>query len=409
MPKRQNYSLKFFLNYQKPLQNADIPIYVRLIVNRKKVELSTKLPVKNPKNWNEVTQRMEMPKSYINRELEKISSEIIHLYDELTFNKKAVSAELLKRMYLNTSHHKVELLTFTRSFIEKEITLSNGYAEGTIKNYTATYNHIEKCLRKLKLEKTLVSNVDDEFIEKFDTFLRGSLTINEEFLKRNTCNKYHTKFKSILNYALQKKLISENPYDKRKFRYEQSTITFLSKEELNLLIDHSLGDNRSLIRVRDIFLFSVYTGCRWESAMGLKKQNLEYDKARYWINFYQKGTRKESGQRQIRLPLIDKAAAIIDKYLTEREITGYLLPRISNQKFNTSLKVVADLTGIEKKLHHHVARHTAATTTWLANKIPIEQVSRMLGHSDIKSTMIYARVTNEMLSETADELNERLK
>ena len=106
--------------------------------------------------------------------------------------------------------------------------------------------------------------------------------------------------------------------------------------------------------------------------------------------------------------MLKKALELYNKYEEERKITGYVLPRLSQQKLNLYLKTIANLVGIKKQLSHHVARHTAATTIFMQNGISLESTGKMLGHRSIKSTQIYAKVTNIMLKEAAQKLDQLL-
>jgi site-specific recombinase XerD len=204
----------------------------------------------------------------------------------------------------------------------------------------------------------------------------------------------------MLTKAVDQNLIDRNPYREFKLKKQQGRLTYLSSSELQQLENHHLGGNKTLEKVRDIFLFSVYTGLRHSDADALKKENIELDGDSYWINFQQKKT----GEYH-RLPMLRKAVVIYDKYKRERNMTGYVLPRLSHQKLNLYLKVIAEITGISKPLSHHVARHTAATTIFLQNGISLETTSKLLGHTNLKSTQIYAKVTNLMLKRATDELD----
>lgn len=188
-----------------------------------------------------------------------------------------------------------------------------------------------------------------------------------------------------------------------KYKYEPTQRTFLTHEELEQL-EAFRAPNESLGRVKDTFLFSVYSGMRHSDVRALRVENLVQDEqGDFWIEKV-----IEKTKTQWRVPLLDNAKDIIDKYAREAEITGSLLPSISNQKVNAYLKVIADLAGLDKELTFHVARHTFATTVMLARNIPIELASEFLGHSDIATTQVYARITNEHLKRTAKNLNQQL-
>jgi site-specific recombinase XerD len=167
-----------------------------------------------------------------------------------------------------------------------------------------------------------------------------------------------------------------------------------------------LGGNQSLEKVRDIFLFSVYTGLRFEDAQALTMDRLSKDKAgKTFLTIEQEKTNEP-----LVLPVLEPAVKIVSKYKSspERKILNKVLPKISNQKLNVYLKVIADLASIDKKLTHHVARHTCATTVLLSNDVPIEVVSKWLGHTNIKTTQIYAKITNVYLQKVANNLSKKI-
>ena len=210
----------------------------------------------------------------------------------------------------------------------------------------------------------------------------------------------------MLNKAIREEVLTRNPYINFIFKFTKSHRKFLTDVEIDVLASHTLGGNKSLLKVRDIYLFSVYTGLRFSDAMGLKMNNIVPEKnGSFCIEIIQEKT-----DESIRNPLLDSAIAIIEKYANDeaRKIHRAVLPRISNQKLNSYLKIIANMVGIEKELTHHTARHTFATTVTLSNDVPIEIVSKMLGHTSLKATQIYARVTNHLLKKATVTLNEKL-
>ena len=157
-------------------------------------------------------------------------------------------------------------------------------------------------------------------------------------------------------------------------------------------------------KVRDIFLWTCYTGLRFTDAQNLRQEDIRIDaEGQYWLQMEQEKTEDD-----IELPLIQKAIVLYHKYEDERAITGKVLPQYVNQKVNTYLKVIADIVGITLKLTHHIARHTFATTVLLDNEIPIETVQAFLGHKSIKSTMIYAKISKRKKLNALRMLNEKL-
>jgi integrase len=157
-----------------------------------------------------------------------------------------------------------------------------------------------------------------------------------------------------------------------------------------------------LERVKDIFLFSCYTGYAPVDAQGLTKENLiKGNEGDLWI----KANRAKTGTRA-NVPVLPTAKHIIDKY--EGKQDG-LIPKLSNQKMNAYLKEIADVCGITKHLTYYVSRHTFATTVTLGNGISIENVSAMMGHSNIKQTQHYAKVLDSNVLDDMKKLFEKYK
>jgi integrase/recombinase XerD len=404
--RNDSFSLRFYSNPDSQGRNLPVPIYARITINRQKAEISTRLKIDANKDWDPVTQRVKIAKSPINIEISRIAGDILNLYQKLRHDGADVTATLLKDKYLGRDSHSALFSIYIDKYFNEKILGNPDLMDGTVKNYKATIRHIKKFLVETGRTKITLKQVDDEFVKKFDRHLLTTPAgkNSERNLKRNSANKYQTKLKAILNDAIKEGAIDKNPYRNFRLKEEQSTRTFLTKPELDLIEKHSLGENLSLHKVRHIFLFSVYTGLRFSDAMDLKAENVEFDGKKHWILFKQKKTKEVT-----RLPMLKRATDIYENYLIERSVTGFVLPRITNQKVNAYLKVIGELVGIKKPLTHHVARHTNATTIFLANGAPLEIVSKQLGHSSLKSTQIYAKITNDMLSKTADKIDKLLK
>ncbi len=404
--RNDSYTLKFYPFFDKKKTAVKYPIYVRITINRMKAEIATKLHITNLKDWDETTQRVKTIKSPLNKELGIIEGDIHNMYNKLMYTNRDVTAAELKDCYLGRDLSSPLFTDFMDSYFINKVVGNPDLAEGTKKTYKATIRHIKAFLNETKVNKITLRQIDEDFVKKFDAHLslcpagKNVTTL----LKRNSVNKYQTKLKAMMNFALKEDLIIKNPYRNIILREEASQRTFLTKIELEALEKNSLGENTSLIKVRDIFLFSVYTGLRFNDAMFLEAKNIEFDGKKYWLLFKQQKTKE-----YIRIPMLKRAVEIYDKYLIERNVTGFVLPRLTNQKVNAYLKSIADLVGLTKPLTHHVARHTNATTIYLANGASLELVSKQLGHTSLRSTQVYAKITNEMLSKTVDKIDKILK
>ena len=234
------------------------------------------------------------------------------------------------------------------------------------------------------------------FITRFELFLRKYKPLDHQRpLGNNTIMKHIQRVRKVVNLAVKLEWIDKDPFAKYKCKFTPSTRKYLSDEELasfEALSD--LGDR--LQYVKDLFVFSCYSGLVYIDTMNLTSKNIVIgiDSSK-WIY-----TDRQKSSKSVRIPLLPKAEALITKYRKDpRSIyAGTLFPRISNQRLNSYLKELADLAGIKSKLTFHVARHTFATTIALMNGLPIETLSKILGHSKISTTQIYAKVLNQKVS-----------
>ncbi len=198
--------------------------------------------------------------------------------------------------------------------------------------------------------------------------------------------------------------IQQDPFVEYKPLKEQKRLVFLTQEELHKLEDFHFVQMR-LETVKNIYLFSVYTGLAYHEAQALQPKHIAkgFD-GRNWIALIRQKT-----DREISIPLLPQAEQLIVWFREHCQVGNYVQPRISNQKINSYLREIADIVGIDKKLTHHTARKTFATTILLYNDVPIEVVSKLLGHSDISVTQrSYAQVLNKNISNHIGRLENQL-
>lgn len=400
----ENYTTKFYPNPLKKTEDGLIPIYLRITVNRKKSEIACKCGILDPELWDDLIQRERHSRSLVNPILSELETKIGAIHRELSEQGKQITSQLLKETFLFGSKQYMLLGEFVSSFFDKHINGSPAYTQATIKNYSGTIKYFLKFLDSTNRGRMLLANTSEMLIQEFDRYLLNvKIDANGKYMKANTRMKHHKRMKSVFRHAVDEMLLDRTPYTRFKIKEEPSSRTFLSRSELALIEDNELGGNTSLLKVRNIFLFSVYTGLRFNEAQQLRTENIEQDGTKFWLNFYQEKTHLTH-----RIPLLLKALSLIKMCEDTCAETGYLLPRISNQKVNSYLKLIGEMCGINKKLTRHVARHTHATTIMLSNGASMEVVSRQLGHTNIRTTQIYAKITNEMLSEAADMIEKRI-
>lgn len=249
-----------------------------------------------------------------------------------------------------------------------------------------TYNHV----------RSLCNIIDKSGIfGNVQTLTLSNVMLFDAYLYRNAksvayINKRHSQLHHYAVKALKQQLIAADPYaDFELSAPPPSKRKFLSIEMLRQLAAHDFTPR--LASIRDMFLFSCFTGLAYKDVAKLTAADIVTYSDQQFIVTDRTKTDAESA-----IPLLPQAAAIIDKY--RRHDRDQLIPIVSNQKFNGYLKEIQTICNIPINLTHHVARHTFATTVTLENHVPIETVSRMLGHRSIKTTQIYAKITRQKLA-----------
>jgi integrase len=253
---------------------------------------------------------------------------------------------------------------------------------------------------KYKINDIRVKEIDHRFITEFEFYLRSVRKCNN-----NSALKYIKNFGKVVRICLANGWITVNPFLNYKIRIRKVDRPFLNKEELETMALKTFVSPR-LEQVRDIFLFSCYTGLAYIDVQQLKRSEIVKGiDGEQWIY-----TNRQKTSTPSRIPLLPYALSVIEKYKDhpQCEVEDKLLPILSNQKMNAYLKEIADLCAIPKDLTFHIARHTFATTVTLLNGVPIETVSKMLGHTNIKTTQHYARILDIKVGEDMMNLKRKL-
>lgn len=400
-----HYSIRFFLSTKKTKGTRN-KIFARITYARKKAELYTQFSVE-PEEWLEEKQRTKK-NTYINSQLSSIEAEVYEIINKLDEEKKIYSATTIKNILTHKENPTTHILHYYDTCIERMVE-ANEVERVTVSMYGYSKERLADFIKeKKKANDYPIEYIDYKFIQDFDLFLLNQKTYPgaEATLKRNTASKHHSRIRTILIRARNEGLINRNPYEQFKLKKSPSNRTYLTKEELDSIIKNDLQHNESLIKVRDIFVFSVYTGLRFVDAQTLTMDKIhKTNEGKYNISLIQGKTGE-----LLTIPLLPPAINIIEKYheSAERKIYNRVLPTFSNQKLNIYLKVIANMVGITKTLTHHVARHTCATTLLLNNEVAMEVVSKWLGHTSIKTTQIYGKITDNYMRKVADKLEGKI-
>jgi site-specific recombinase XerD len=275
------------------------------------------------------------------------------------------------------------------------------FALGTIERYCTAKKHVEAYIKlEYQVPDLPIRSIDHGFIEGFEYYLK-----TERNCSHNTAVKYITNFKKIVRIAFANDWIQKDPFLNWKGRLKIVDREFLSELEIQRMLEKEIKNTR-LDQVKDIFLFSCFTGLAYADVKKLSKGNVVLGiDGEKWIKIKRSKTDTRS-----HIPVLPTAQAIINKYSDYPAVQNgdRLLPVLSNQKMNAYLKEIADLCNINKNLTYHLARHTFATTVTLTNGVSIESVSKMLGHKSLKTTQHYAKILDQKVSDDMQLLRKRL-
>lgn len=395
--------VNYLLRGDKKAGNDLCPLYVRFTLNQKRGQLSTGIRVLK-KDWDESKQLMKdkAPGAQVyNSQILKITTRLHDTYNQLLSLRDDFDVNDIKDHYLRAKNYKGLLETFDYYLETIENNLGKGYAYKTLEHYRGSRKKVAAYLKNVLKRKDIPLNgIDYNFLNGFDSYLKRTYKIHQ-----NTAWNYHKHLKRVFNLAISLEYLERNPYRKFKVKKEESYRDFLTLDEIKKLEQKEIDLTRLSI-VRDVFLFACYTGLSYADISKLEKSHIQLrDDGNYWILIRRTKTKTEA-----KIPLFDNSIRILARYkdYPEAILKGRVLPVSSNQKLNSYLKELAEICDIKKNLTMHMARHTFATSITLSNGVPIETVSKMLGHTSLKVTQIYARVLENKISDDMGLLKDRL-
>lgn len=400
----------FFVLKTKLLKNGEAPILMRITINGQYEEtrIQRSVPLKL---WNAAkgcSKGKDRASNELNSYLSELATRALEKYKELILEQAISTPSLiLKRVFGKDTEMRTLLGTIRQEIKEMEKVVNIDYAPVTINRYKNVLKKLENSIPTFyDKEDITFHELTPEFIKAFDLHLK-----TEVGLCRNTIVRYMKCFKKITNMALAKGWMKKDAFYGYKMEQDETAPVFLTYDELQTVMNKELTIPR-LALVRDIFIFTCFTGLAFADVSTLKKEDLMQDNNGDW--WIRKGRSKLMHRRKAssicNIPLLPVPLAILKKYENNPVCIkkGCCLPVPCNQKMNSYLKEIADFCGIKKNITTHAGRHTFGTTITLANNVPLQDVSVMLGHASTRMTQHYARVMNASLKDSMLNVKKRL-
>jgi integrase len=406
--KTVSFSVRFTLRMNRAKEEK-APLYLIITVNNKRSEIALKQFV-SLSDWNDakgMAKTKNPALKNLNIYLEQVRSEVVQHFQEMQAQRKLITAEALKNKFLGTVEEEKREFSLCGLMSYHNDNMKLTLEKGTMKNYYTTEKYVKEfLLKKHRTSDIYLSELNYQFVIEFEIFLRSHAPLqNRKKLANNGVMKHLERLRKMVTLAVKLEWTGKDPFANYQLKFQRIERGFLSKEELSAIEEVKIT-HETLEYVKDMFIFSCYTGLAYADLMQLKPEQLLIGiDGGYWIK-----TTRQKTDTLVNVPLLPKAKLIAEKYKDHpRAIPeGRLFPYISNQTMNGHLKMLAQICNIHKNLSFHIARHTFATTVTLSNGVPIETVSKMLGHTKITTTQIYAKVVERKISADMLLLNEKL-
>jgi site-specific recombinase XerD len=395
----------FYLKRAKANTKGLVPIFHRVTVNGKRIKDNSTGKYIEPEKWSEGSKMKGTSEEarIINSHLDELKNEVLDAERHFYLKKEKIEYENMKNRLLGLDERIRTIVPIFQEHNQriKALIPTEEYSKGTWDRYETSLSHtIEFMEWKYNVSDMDVNKIDHAFIMDYDFYLRTERKCNN-----NTTVKYLKNFQKIINICLDNKWMADNPFTQCKHKINEVDIEFLTESEIQTIYLKRFVSER-LSEVRDIFIFCCFTGLAYIDVKQLKENHTGIGiDGQKWI--FKKRQKTETSSH---IPILPIAQEILDKYINHPICinSGTLLPVKSNQKMNSYLKEIADVCGIDKNLTFHVARYTFATSVTLTNGIPIESVSKMLGHKSIRMTQHYAKVTDRKVSDDMAILKQKL-
>lgn len=402
--KTKTFRILFIAKQSRAIKNGDACVLLRVTVNGQRCETTANIKVKSEK-WNALAEKLigDTPEdTEINLRLDTIRMRIMQIYREMEFDREEITARKIIDRYTGRNQAPTIMLldVFREHNARCHKLAGKDMAPATVTRYETSLKHTANFIRFTYGKDDIpIAEVNHKFITDYEFYLKTELNCCH-----NTATKYLKNFKKIIRIALANDYIQKDPFANIKFTLNEVERDFLEDHEIQSIIDKPIRVER-LAQVRDIFVFCCFTGLAFSDVKGLKSEHIATDNnGNMWIR-----KPRQKTKNMCNVPLLDVPRQILARYKDHPICVkkNLLLPVPCNQKINAYLKELADICDITKEVTTHVARHSFATSIALANGVSIENVAKMLGHSDTKMTRHYARVLDKSIMKDMTGVNEK--
>ena len=398
----KNVGVHFFIRTTRKATNGTVPIYLRLIGDNQRLVISTNRKAL-PQKWNDTHERVignDELSLATNQYLELIKARVYEIINLYAIQKKAYTLYTIKDLIFEKDNF-IEEMTLMKAMHQhnKEVKslVKVKFCYKTYQSYLTTEGFLKLFLKKVyKRNDIFLEEIDVTFAKKFENWI----LLNTKS-KNNGMAKHIQRLKKIINWSIKEGWIDSNPIQSFRITFHKHERGFLTKHEIASL-EKAKPTHKTLIAIQELFLFQIYTGLAFSDMVTLDWQHILYNhEGQDWII-----KPRDKTNVLTTVPLLPKAKEILLKRkLTSQQ--GLIFHVYANQPYNRYLKDLAKEIKLKKRLTSHLARHTFATTITLSNGIPIETVSKMLGHTMISTTQIYSKVTIGKIASDMDKLSNK--
>lgn len=396
-------SVLFFIRKSKKTKNGLTPVYLRITINGGRIDQSLQKQVEVAR-WSAAAGKMKgnTPEAHqLNSYFDALKAKVLKTEREMVADGQTITIDTFREKWFGTHERPRMLLEIFQEHNDQVLALiGKEFAQATLTRFNTSKDHVVAFLQwKYKIRDIDISRLNFEFVSDYEFWLK-----TQKKCGHNTTLKYIADLRKVINNCIRKGWLVRDPFLGFKMTRHEVDKDFLTEDELQTIFTKDFGTDR-LNQVRDIFIFSCFTGLAYADVQKLKRtevaRGIEGD---YWVF-----TKRQKTETASRIPLLPVPLQIIEKYKDHPACinSGKILPILSNQKMNAYLKEIAIVCKIHKNLTFHIARHTFATTVTLSNGVPMESVSKMLGHKNLKTTQHYAKILDRKVSDDMKLLREK--